>query len=488
MENARSRGWSTVQHLWLGLVASLAAMAYIGIRAVTLGATYDEVSTIEAFVPESVGAIVTLTTRVATPDHILNTLLIKGLYAIGPDSLLLARLPNVLAAAIYLAFGYRLARVFVQWPCALAITTLWIANPFVLDFFSLARGYGLALAAQAMSMYYLAAIPTSARPRRAVALGLVAAAVSVLCVMSWLHFFMAACAVAIAVAFATRRDLALFAVSAAVLTGAALTAVLYAPVRRLQRLNMFFYGGDRNLYHDTLTSLAKYTGYSPDPTGGSSMALDALITMLLLAVIATLVRRSVLTGAALAASALLVLPLITIAAQHVLLGTLYPIDRAVLFLHPLAVLALCLAAQAATPSPLLSPMLVAAMAVSLLNVASHANLNQAVMWSFDAHTRRILADVNAIGAANQTVETIGYAWPFEQSLKYHWSHGTYPFVRVAEQPSKAGEEGARASYYVHLGRPLEKLSYEPSLPAGFTERHRALRCFATEAVCVYALP
>ena len=453
-------------------VLSLLALSYVFTRAITVDATYDEVSTIQYFVPESVIAIVTLTTAATTPDHVLNTLLIKLLFATGVQSLFVARLPNVCAFAVYLYFGYRIARQLKNTPYAIGAFLLLILNPFLLDFFSLARGYGLALGAQVASMHYLLEFVAGRRPKRSLVLSLLTAAVAVLCVFSWLHYFVAVAVVAVCAAWLKQQQPG-FAVLSTLVASMGLGAILYSPIRRLQQLNMFFYGGQRDFYHDTLVSLAKYSAYSPDPTRASVFALDVALAILVTAICVSWFRRSRVTAETHAVTALLLLPALSVVAQHVILGTPYLIDRAALFYCPLFVVALSFAVPAASDRPFVAPAFAAAVMAAAFNLASHANLYKSALWSFDAHARTILSAINDVGATTRSVQRLDFAWPFEQSTTYHLTHGGFPFVQIVEHPTDPTGFNPQADYYIHLGRPLEKFTYDPGAQKGtrLTEAH-----------------
>jgi len=87
--------------------------------------------------------------------HPLNTLLMQGASMLLGNSELALRLPNVLAHALYLACTLALVRRLSN--LGLQITGFILLNihPLILYYFTVARGYGLALAFQAASLYFL---------------------------------------------------------------------------------------------------------------------------------------------------------------------------------------------------------------------------------------------------------------------------------------------------------------------------------------------
>lgn len=124
-------------------------------RAKHLSATYDEVW-VETIAKDSIRDIMFHPRNFTSANnHILNTLLAKLSLWIHDAALFSARLPNVISFLIYFAGIKYMARnlsnnVWLRW----SLITSLCSMPFVLDFFSLSRGYGLALSFQALSMAF----------------------------------------------------------------------------------------------------------------------------------------------------------------------------------------------------------------------------------------------------------------------------------------------------------------------------------------------
>ena len=76
-------------------------------------------------------------------------------FVFGNHSLFIARLPNIIAFVVYAYFAYRFADHLLYFFSGMALFILLLFNPFVLEFFSLARGYGLAMAFELGSLFYL---------------------------------------------------------------------------------------------------------------------------------------------------------------------------------------------------------------------------------------------------------------------------------------------------------------------------------------------
>src|SRR5205085_1395777 len=126
-------------------VALFAATVY---RAATYPFTHDEALTYAGFTSEPFWAG-------DANNHLLNTWLMRACAVAFGTSELSLRLPNVLAFLLYLTCAMLLLERIDSTLTRVAGFVLLAMNPFVLDFFALARGYGLAMAFLLASLYLL---------------------------------------------------------------------------------------------------------------------------------------------------------------------------------------------------------------------------------------------------------------------------------------------------------------------------------------------
>ena len=126
--------------------------------------------------------------------HLLNTfsmILIKWLLGCQPFYL---RLPNILSYLIYLYFAYQIVKDNKHSIFQIGAFIFLNTHHFVIDFFSLARGYGMALAMMMGSLYYLKKIIESTHPRVIHKQGLyIVFLLSSLCLSAnytWLNFYL----------------------------------------------------------------------------------------------------------------------------------------------------------------------------------------------------------------------------------------------------------------------------------------------------------
>ncbi len=127
---------------------------YIFVRAKNMSITYDEAYTYKNFINTSWLNIFTYYAGSPTNNHLINSILSKISIDLLGNSELSIRLPNVLS---FIPFGYSLFyffRKYTNFVISVLGMLLIILNPFILDFFSLSRGYGLALSFFSISLLF----------------------------------------------------------------------------------------------------------------------------------------------------------------------------------------------------------------------------------------------------------------------------------------------------------------------------------------------
>ena len=136
----------------LVLVSSFFFVGFEAVRAARAPLTYDEANTYLSFISSNFLAIFNFNTA---NNHFLNSLLAKIASAVAGTSEFVLRLPNLLAYAAYLLFAFLILNRFVKLKIIVLCGYLLLSlNPFVLDYFSLCRGYGLSLGFLMASLFF----------------------------------------------------------------------------------------------------------------------------------------------------------------------------------------------------------------------------------------------------------------------------------------------------------------------------------------------
>jgi hypothetical protein len=371
-------------------------------------------------------------------NHLLNTFLMKWCSILFGDSELSLRLPNILAHVIYLLCTLVLLKRFQHTVLQIAGFVMLNLNPFLLDFFFLARGYGLALAFLMLSLYLLVRAFEQKQQQgfeKYLYLSVSAGSLAVLANFAFLNYYLP---LLLASAWLLLSDaslrrfsrscipeaMALFSASSIFL------AVILFKVFHLQQLGELYFGGHVGFINDTVNSLVRGSLYSSSYSHATDKAVSAIliglfVVLLLFGLYLFLLRKEVpLFG-------LLLLVLASAAAlpilQHRLFHTLFPIDRSALYYLPLyAVVLLCafhvlirLSSGYWKKIVLILPAIIA-MALSWHFYRSF-NAHIAYTWQYDAHNDEILEIINRDRERNfpGRAVSLGNSWMMGPSLNFY---------------------------------------------------------------------
>ncbi len=146
MVRAKVGLWRTLSALCLVYLFVL-----VLVRAANLGITADEALNYSSFLRDSLGKV--FTTRYDANNHVLHTLLCwLSIHFLGLTEFSF-RIPTLAGSILFFYAVFQLASILFDRQFLHVIATVALAgNPYVLDFFTVARGYGLALAFLALAV------------------------------------------------------------------------------------------------------------------------------------------------------------------------------------------------------------------------------------------------------------------------------------------------------------------------------------------------
>lgn len=372
-------------------------------------------------------------------NHLLNTRLMQWCSILFGNSELSLRLPNILAHVIYLVCTLVLLKRFQHPVLQIAGFVMLNLNPFLLDFFFLARGYGLALAFLMLSFYLLVRAFEKKQQRgfeKYLYLSISAGSLAVLSNFAFLNYYLP---LLLASAWLLLSDASLHRFSrcripaAIVLFSASsiFLAFILFKVFQLDRHGQLYFGGQVGFISDTVNSLVRGSLYSNLYSHATDKAISAIliglfVVLLLLGLYLFFLRKEVpLFGLFLLMLASAVaLPIL----QHRLFHTLFPIGRAALYYIPLYVVVLLsafhvlirLSVRCWKKMVVLTLPAIIAMALSWHFYRSF-NTHIIYTWQYDAHNDEILEIINRDRERNFPSRTVnlGNSWVMEPSLNFY---------------------------------------------------------------------
>jgi hypothetical protein len=113
----------------------------------------DEIYTFEYYVKKGV-IFLSSYNYIDANNHLLNTWLIELVYKIFGDHDFIIRIPNLLAQVLFLIYSAKLAMRLSTRVLTLLAFLILNLNPYINDYFMLARGYGISMALMMTSLYF----------------------------------------------------------------------------------------------------------------------------------------------------------------------------------------------------------------------------------------------------------------------------------------------------------------------------------------------
>ncbi|MEM7655937.1 MAG: hypothetical protein AAF399_07400 [Bacteroidota bacterium] len=418
--------------LSLGLL-SLGLLIYTGLRAALLSMTHDESSTYLNFIDLSIWGCLSDPECWRTANlHLLNSWLMQGFVGLFGPSEFWVRFPNLLAHALYLGSSAWLVSQWLPrlWP-RIAGFLLLNANPYLLEFFSLGRGYGLAVGFLMLSVASLYAWIQHDK-WHPFALAWLAAFLAVLSNFTYLNFVACLFGSLLILWVANRifpaklsipslKTLHVLMIAACFLL---LAATLYQPIQFLRQNGEFEYGSSvlsETFQHLTWASL-QGQGYL-----GNATATVLSLVCYGLAIIATVMgllqwkqadSPALVFWVLISVMAALLIPGMVL--QRLLFGTEYLIHRKALIFIPMFALPIAgwLGHSRWLNLRWQRGLSIAIGLFLLWHVSRVANLTHSREWHYDAQTKAMMEFVRDLPATEQP-RSLGVHWLFSHSAEFY---------------------------------------------------------------------
>jgi hypothetical protein len=374
---------------------------YILLRAWLLPMTVDESATVINHVPRLVADTLFFKKEANPNNHILNTIAIKtfaGLFGWHP---IVVRLPVLIGAGFYLWASVHLSKKISEKPeVRLFAFFVLLANPYLLEFFSLARGYGLAEGLMLMAVWQAWRF-LGKNQKKHLRSAFIFAGLAVYANFTLLVFYAPFAVLLLLVSWQLNPSFSIFwqKTKPALLTLGIFAALWYEPVRKLSKDSEIEKWTALGSLFGSMEQSVKAATHGHAYLGGDTVRILTWLAILFcVGVWLVAIWRWWRQGRRFAADprlfliALLPAALITNVLQVHLTGTPYLQSRLALFYYPLFALHLDVAAAWLWPRwerrtwIFMAPVLL----LATLNLARCVNLTKSSEWWFDQGTYRVL--------------------------------------------------------------------------------------------------
>jgi hypothetical protein len=418
--------------LWAA--AAVAGGLLIVRKAVAAPITHDEAITILAYAWNTPVEVWSMAAYPDAGNHILNTILIGYSHRLFGISEWASRLPNITAFTMAAAATSLicLGQLSLRGLVAAGAVACVLFQPIVLDYFALARGYGLAAAFMLVAIWQAQCFLVEKPSARRAVLAQLAAGLAVLSNFALLNYFLVQTAVFCAVIMrwgrphpgeppvSGRRRAQLLATIIG--TGGILAGMVWLPLSVLRAGDAFYFGGTGTFWSDTVGSLVEDLLYR------SGAERDGRRRLLELAVLSVLVAalwqiwRSRTRLWPLPAHAFYLLLLTGIAAatmlQHYLLGVPFLIHRTASFLIPIFLL-LIISIAARDRHRIGAAFILLGGLLTVLHLAATYHPERHLAWAYDRDTPEMLEVLSRQVDTPGDVIDLAVSWQYEPAVNYY---------------------------------------------------------------------
>jgi hypothetical protein len=427
-ENTLLLSLKRIISFWWIIIPGAAFFIYVALRAHRLSLTWDEANTFFEFVrnpnwlPDGYNYM-------SANNHLLNTWLMKCSVFLFGESEFALRLPNVIAAGFYFFAAGALAEMLggKKWQILLVFILL-CANPFVLDFFSVARGYGISIA---LLMLGILQITKYILGKHEIKNGIYAQlflTAAVLANLTLIHVLLAVTLLLVLNRFFFHRNERFSrAVMLLTIVPVIALAMLVPYLKQLKSAGAFFYGEEARSLGDTFLSLSKASAYGTFYSSRLVPVMTILVSAIPLISVIYLMRNA-LTAMKNAQGRWLVFITLTLfftiagpMFQHLLFGANFLSGRTALFYIPLialnftGIIILC-------PPRVKNVLLVTAGIFSIVHFYFSYNLYFTHDWKEQADVKTAmlaLKNKNIPLAENCFANILSTDLPYEKQINYY---------------------------------------------------------------------
>ncbi|MDR0802267.1 glycosyltransferase family 39 protein [Fluviicola sp.] len=387
--------------------------SYIIFRGFTLGITHDEALTYKIIQGDEI-------LKNTANHHWLNTYLSAFLARLFGAKEWILRLPNMLSFVLFWYYLYQITKTFLSASFTqISLLLLLCGNPFVLDFFSLCRGYGISLACITASLYYLfKAFET--RKKSNCTHHILATLFSILALsanLNTLNYFLVAQALILLNLLLTKPENRIIWFGIIVILCGITLFFSLDRLFFLREKDELYYGSGRlgltidNIFYSSIHSLE-------DIFKKISLLRYLLYTSLLVASIFA-IRKKQLFNAGVISLIVLAAIVLALFLEHLLFDTLYPVGRSTLYLYPLILLALLLNVDGIRRKILRIAILTFSWLFLLNNLFDFYTFrDKSITWKDDQHVKMGMLRVKT-EIKDCAIHSLSCSWIYEPAINYY---------------------------------------------------------------------
>jgi hypothetical protein len=398
----------------------LLLFSYVFYRALNISFTFDEVTTTQI-----ANGGDWMNFGLTANNHFLNVVLIKVSLIFFDPSELIYRLPNVLGFILYLVYAFKIGKLLK--PSAPYIPVILLTSmPFILDFFSLSRGYGLSLSFILPSIYFLLKYCQVNK----IQFGIVSLLFGILAVLSnftSFNYFLPSLLILFTYTLFSKEKVFTRIFTLSIITGTFLYYII--PVAfQLKNQGELYFGGRSNFYHDSLLSLSRTFAYHQLNISLAEIVFSMIFLCAILFSSINIFRaiRNKFFDIKIILPILFFLSILSPVAQHIIFETCFPTERTALLYYPILILVILNGIN--TTSVQIQNRLLKILTFSFLtHLILTSNLTHCYSWRFDSGSKEVISILKEESdrKGESTSISLGIDYLFTPSIWFYKSSSAF---------------------------------------------------------------
>lgn len=435
------------------IISGILLLSYTTFRSASLSFTHDESYTYIKYINFSVWEIITYKINpVIANNHILNTLCMKWQSFIFGNSEFSLRLHSWIAHVFYIIFSYLILKETKSKTIIICGFILLNFNPYLLDYFSLARGYALSISLMLASVFCFIQYYNYSK-NKFIYISLLTSVLAVFANFVMISYSLALILVFEFLFMKRKRTIKSFLQNniTVLMTLIVLVLIYRGPIKILADNNQLTFESDSaNGFDTVITSIICYL-YTSSYYEYLLIYFRAMVTLTSIGFIWMVFSQLRLKKIS-ALSYISVLLFIILAfnfIQHQLFGSSYFRERFALFLVPLFFitflnLILFLKNKNQALAILGGLLMFFTSLCSLTIFSTSANLSYTSTWRYDSDTKTMLDELPLYQERKQKL-TLGITWLYEPTINFYRETKNYNWL---EPVNRDGLNGDYDFYYV----------------------------------------
>lgn len=454
---------------------TIITIVFIGIvyKILNVDITHDEVATTVHYYNFSVWQIMMYPDNWPN-NHILNTLLTKLFINIFGKEQWVVRMPNLLSFIIYAYAIYRLTTIYFKKESLLFIAaiSLFLANPYLLDFFGLSRGYAMATSLATLSASFLITAYYKSKESHiwaAIILASLSSYANFTTLIFWLTILILSGVYFLIYYWGDVKKIfaklvLLFLISISYF------ALIFVPLQKMTSTNQFKYWTSKGFYNDTILSLIENWRYNNglfDDIENNTFGI--VIILIYLAALVIIIKnisfkKSIIDNfknPLLISFLILSITIFVNLIQVLVMKTPNLNGRTAIFLYPLFVIILLGIISKIDKTKvnwLKYSISIIIPIISFYHLANTYKSQSVREWWYDENTLDV---IDYIKSENPNGEvTLKTQWWFYPSFYFYTYTGKAPEIILEENKNHEVNENSSADYYYIMESDKTKIEHE----------------------------